>query len=245
MKYALAAAGFINENIEYNKKVLTDTMAQCAGTADAVLFGEAFLQGFYAVNFFEEHDWPIALEITAPEIREIRAAAKKYGVAVSFGFIEKAGESFYSSQLTVDKNGEIADLYRRVSTGWKEKFAGPRYREGMDFHAFSLLDKRVVVALCGDLWDEKNVEKIKSLSPDIVCWPVYTDFCFESWNSSIKYEYAQQAGKIDAPVLYVNSFCLDKAEEYEIAKGGAAVFEKGVIVAELPAGSEGILWTEV
>ena len=51
MKYALAAVGFINEDIEYNKAVLADTLRKCAGRADVVIFGEAFLQGFYGINF--------------------------------------------------------------------------------------------------------------------------------------------------------------------------------------------------
>ena len=45
MKCALAATGFINGDIEYNKAVLADTLGKCAGKADAVIFGEAFLQG--------------------------------------------------------------------------------------------------------------------------------------------------------------------------------------------------------
>lgn len=48
MKCALAAVGFINEDIEYNKAVLADTLRKCAGRADVVIFGEAFLQGFMA-----------------------------------------------------------------------------------------------------------------------------------------------------------------------------------------------------
>ena len=51
MKCALAAAGFINGDIEYNKAVLADTLGKCAGKADAVIFGEAFLQGFDSLNF--------------------------------------------------------------------------------------------------------------------------------------------------------------------------------------------------
>ena len=57
-------------------------------------------------------------------------------------------------------------------------------------------------------------------------------------------EYAEQAGKIHAPVLYVNSVCLDSSGDSEIAKGGAALFEKGSIKEELPAGKEGTLIVE-
>lgn len=51
MKCALAGVGFINEDIEYNKAVLADTLRKCAGRADVVIFEEAFLQGFYGINF--------------------------------------------------------------------------------------------------------------------------------------------------------------------------------------------------
>ena len=51
---------------------------------------------------------------------------------------------------------------------------------------------------------------------------------------------AAQAGKLNAPVLYVNSVCPAR----EAARGGAALFENGSIKAELPAGQEGILIVE-
>ena len=48
MKYALAAVGFINEDIEYNKAVLADTLRKCAEGRMLLSSGEAFLQGFMA-----------------------------------------------------------------------------------------------------------------------------------------------------------------------------------------------------
>ena len=47
MKCVLAAMGFINEDIRHNKNVILDTMKRYSGRADIVIFGEAFLQGFY------------------------------------------------------------------------------------------------------------------------------------------------------------------------------------------------------
>ena len=54
MKCALAGVGFINEDIEYNKAVLADTLRKCAGRADVVIFEEAFLQGVKAKLFCPE-----------------------------------------------------------------------------------------------------------------------------------------------------------------------------------------------
>lgn len=59
-----------------------------------------------------------------------------------------------------------------------------------------------------------------------------------------KLEYAKQAGKLNVPVLYVNSVCLDQADACGAARGGAALFENGFIKEELPAGQEGILIVE-
>ena len=147
-------------------------------------------------------------------------------------------------QLTVDQTGKVVDLYRRVSPGWKESFADEHYREGEEFHSFLFLDRKVVVGLCGDLWFDTNIDRINKLHPDIVFWPVYTDFNEHEWNISEKLEYAAQAGRIKSKVLYVNSLCKDR-EADDIARGGAALFAGGRIEAEIPSGQEGILVVEV
>ena len=244
MKCVLAAAGFVNEDIERNKNTVIRYLREYSGKADAVLFGEAFLQGFYSADFCVGHDSRIAREKDAQEIMEIRTAARNYSVAVSFGFIEKEKDIFYSSQITFGKDGEATDLYRRVSPGWKEKCAGEQYREGKDFHTFCFMGKKILAALCGDLWYDGNIRRVNELEPDLVWWPVYTDYHFSEWNTKIKYEYAKQIGKLHAPVLYVNSVCLDRQDEYGIAKGGAVLFEQGRILEEIPAGSEGTLIAE-
>lgn len=244
MKCALAALGFINENIQYNKSIIIDAMGECSKVADIVIFGEAFLQGFYAATFDVEHDAKIAVTSDSPIIEEICSAAKTHAIAVSFGFIERVADCFYSSQITIGSNGEIVDIYRRVSPGWKLPEAGEQYLEGDSFHTFSYLGRTISVGLCGDLWFDENINEIKQLHPDVVFWPVYTDFNYNEWNTSMKYEYADQAGMLGGKVLYVNSFCKDKEEE-EIARGGAVLFIDGKISHEAPAGKEDVLYVEV
>lgn len=244
MKYALASAGFLNGDVGYNKAVLVGTLEACAGKADIVLFGEAFLQGFDSLDFTAGHDAAVAVSREDRIIHELCRLAKAHAIAVSFGFLEQDCGTFFSSQLTIDQTGRVLDLYRRVSPGWKEPSAGTEYREGSRFHTFDFLGKRVAVGLCGDLWYEENIARLNDLKPDIIWWPVYTDYSASEWNRTAKYEYAKQAGKLRAPVLYVNSVCLDRADAREAARGGAALFENGSIKAELPAGQEGILIVE-
>lgn len=244
MKCALASLGFVNENLQYNKKVIIDTMTANCESADIVVFGEAFLQGFYGANFDVEHDSKIAISQDDLIIKEICSVAKQYSIAVSFGFIEKEDTCFYSSQITIDENGNIIDLYRRVSPGWKESFANEQYCEGRGFHTFSYRSKKITIGLCGDLWFDENVAAVKQLNPDVVFWPVYTDFNFKEWNNAIKHEYAAQAKRFCETVLYVNSYCQDK-EGDEFAKGGSALFQNGCISAEIPSGQESVLLVEI
>lgn len=244
MRCALASMGFVNENVPFNKQVIIETMIRYSKEADIVLFGEAFLQGFYGATFHVEHDRMLAITQDDAIIQEICSVASDYAVGVSFGFIEKAGDVFYSSQITIDPFGNVADVFRRVSPGWKESFANENYREGTEFHTFPFLGQKVAVALCGDLWYDKNVSEMKDLHPDVVFWPVYTDFNCTKWNDSIKYEYAAQAGKACNKVLYVNSLCKDKTGD-EIAKGGAAFFRDGCIAKEIPSGKEAVLVIEI
>ena len=95
-------------------------------------------------------------------------------------------------------------------------------------------------ALCGDLWHDEYLEQMMNINPDVLLWPVYTDFNYKEWNEKIKYEYAERVSGIGSKILYVNSVCLDK-EGDEIARDGAALFENGRIIDEVPAGKEDVL----
>ena len=242
MMIALAAVGFKNGDIAYNKeKIKTVIRNHGNKQVDLILFGETFLQGFDSLSWNYDSDKSIAVKMNDPVIDEIRKTAKEYSVAVSFGYIEKTDDSLFSSQLTVGKDGEILDNFRRVSIGWKEPVADSHYKEGDGFHTFMFEGKKVAVGLCGDLWDDENVEQMKRLNADVVLWPVYTDFNYEEWNKTIKHEYAEQAARFGHSVFYVNSVCMDR-EGFEIARGGATYFLDGRIKYQTPAGEESILY---
>ena len=116
MIVALAAAGFKNGDISYNKARMAEVIRGLSGRADLVVFGETFLQGFDSLSWNYEEDRSVALSADDPIILEIRQEAKSNGIAVSFGYIEKAGEALYSSQLTVGADGQIR-LVRWESDG--------------------------------------------------------------------------------------------------------------------------------
>lgn len=204
---------------------------------DLLVFGEAFLQGFDGLTWDVEEDKDIALSLQDDAIKLLRGLAKEHSVAVSFGFYEKEQRNIYSSNLCIDKNGDVLDVYRRVSKTWTPEHAGRHYKTGDDFHTFHFMDKKLLMAICGDLWFAENLDRINELEPDLILWPLYIDYSIEEWSRGEKDEYARQVSGLNAPVLMVNSFL----QESKGAVGGAYLFDGGAIKDSLPLGEIGSL----
>jgi len=245
MKIALAASPVRTGDTSYNLSSMLQTAALCSGKADMVLFGETSLQGFDCLVWDYKTDCQMAVCPDDPRMMQIREAAKQYRIAISFGYIEKAGEALYSSQIVIDDTGAVIQNFHRVSVGWKDyRRTDGHYREGANFEAFRYRGKKFAIGLCGDLWTDGRPEEIKALNADIILWPVWCDYHVAAWNESIKYEYAAQAALCGECVLLVNPFCADP-DAVGCAAGGAVYFRNGSIVKELPAGKSGILIVEV
>lgn len=206
---------------------------------DLFCFGENYLQGFNALAWQYDLDKYIALSIDSDQINQIRQLAIKYNSAISFGFLENYNDDIYCSNMVIDKHGVIVDNYRRRSIGWKEIFDDSRYKEGNSFNVFKLNNKKIVTAICGDLWTEDLLYEIEIMSHtiDFILWPLYIDYQQDVWKTSAKDEYKNQLSSLQCDVLMINSYSHNLNE----AKGGAYIFEGNKIKEELPLGNEGIL----
>lgn len=246
MKIALAALGFKNGDIDYNLKVVLDTLEKLEDEADLVIFGETFLQGFDGLAWEYEKDLNNVLPLDDPRIRKIQKKVRETRVAISLGLFELYEGKYYDSQIAIDKNGEIIHVYRRISASWKEEFVkDPRYAEGDGFSAFRFMEKTFLVALCGDLWYEDILEKAKKVESDYLIWPVYLDFSSERWNKEEKLPYRDQAALLSRPAFLINCYCLDKEDICYYSKGGTCYFDNGEIIKEIPSGMEGILMLDL
>jgi len=245
MKIALASAPVKNRNIEFNMQAMIDAMNRASGQADVILFGESVLQGFDCLCWDYDTDNHMAVALTDAPIQRMCEAAREYGIAVSFGFIERIEDVLYSSQIFISSDGEIVNVFHRVSVGWKEyDKTDEHYREGKHFQKFRYGGKSFAVGLCGDLWTDGRPEEMKALNADIVLWPVWCDYDAEEWNNSIKHEYAEQAALCGDCVLLVNPYCAD-ADVSGAAAGGAVCFKSGSIVAEMPSGQSEMIIVEI
>lgn len=245
MKIALVSAPVINRDIEFNLQTMIAAVEYCSGQADVILFGESVLQGFDSLCWEYEEDKHMAVSLLDTSIQRMCEASKKYSIAVSFGFIERSEDVLYSSQIFIGSDGEIINVFHRVSIGWKEfSKTDDHYREGKHFEKFCYGGKSFAIGLCGDLWTNGRPEEMKALNADVVLWPVWCDYNADEWNNSIKHEYAEQAALCGDCVLLVNPYCAD-AEGTNAAAGGVVYFKNGSIAADMPAGNSGAIIVEI
>ena len=225
-----------SENIDFNLSQIEKFC--CIGSEegiDLICFGEAFIQGFDSLCWNFEIDKDVALDIESSEISYLCSIASRYSIAVSSGFIEYYDGCIFSSNIVIDKKGDIINIYRRVSPGWKEDKASSKYMEGSSFNSFILNGMSFSTVICGDLWFDKNIQKISGLNTDIVLWPLYIDYSIDEWNNQAIFEYAEQTKDIKAPALMINSITENGAN------GGCAVFQNGYIKKKSDMGIESIL----
>lgn len=240
MKLVLCAGEMDNNklDIQVNRIEKYMKLNRCV---DFLVFGESYLNGFDGLTWDYKIDIDRAISLEDDLIGKIQEMCLFYSSGLSFSFIERLENNLYCSNLVIDRKGNIIDLFRRKSPGWKDTSAGPNYCEGKDFHTFNYKDKRILVAICGDLWFDENIARINELEADLIFWPLYIDYLKDQWDKEAKFDYREQTSKSKASVFMVNSYM----EGLDTAKGGAYFFEGGLIIQELALGKAGSLEIEI
>ena len=236
MRIGLASYRCENRNVGFNLRQIGRAMRQCAGKADLICFGEAFLQGFDALCWDYEKDREIALEQSSEPFDRLLGWTAEYGLSLATGYIERDRDALYSS-FAVLSQGRAVHNYRRISQGWKEYGrTDGHYREGTDTLAFRLHGREMAVALCGDLWEFPE----RFRTAPLLLWPVYVNYPVEEWNGGALCEYAAQAALAASDVLMVNPL-----DGNPVNHGGAFHFRGGQVVASIPFDEEGILIADI
>ncbi len=236
MRIALAAYRCRDNDIEYNLESIERGMREASGRADMICFGEAFLQGFDSLVWDFERDKETAVTQDSAVMRTLCEWTVKYGLALVVGYMERDGESIYSSCAVLD-GGRIKYNYRRVSIGWKEfELTDDHYKEGESAEGFTFRGKNMQLALCGDLWDKPGLFTTEGT----LIWPVYLSYSPEEWENTELEAYAEQAGCAAAETLMVNPLVPERG-----TWGGACVFRGGKTADRAPLCREAILFAEL
>ncbi len=235
MKIGLASYRVENKNTEFNISQIERAMKGAEDKVDLLCFGEAVLQGFDSLSWSYNKDKDMAVSMDSETMSRLKKLTVQYGMGIAFGYIEKAGECLYSSYVIIDA-GEIVHNYRRISCGWKEcDRTDDHYCEGSDTAEFSFRGKKIMVGLCGDLWDYP--ERFKT--DNLLIWPVYVNFELEEWKQEIR-DYAEHSARIADDTLMINPI-----DNCPMNHGGAFHFHKGNLVDRIPFDTEDILIAEI
>lgn len=231
---ALASAETLDGQTARNMSVMLDAMAEAAAHGvDMICFGESFLQGFNALTWRWEQDRMMAESVDGPVVGRLAEASAAMDIALAFGLIERDGEALYSTYLVLE-GGRLLCRYRRMSRGWKEfTRTDGHYREGQEAASFLWHDRRLAVALCGDVWDVPDRFR---LGEDVLLWPVYCSYTPEEWTGGTTEEYAAQCADLAPTTLMVNSLCPGDSA------GGCFRFSAGRIAERLAPGEAGLLY---
>ena len=231
MKIGLAVYEFRDNDIAFNLAQMERAMRSVQGQADLLCFGETFLQGFNALSWTYETDKDIAVQTDSEVMAQIGRMTLQYGVDVLFGYIERSGDTLYSSCAVIEK-GKLLHNYRRISRGWKEYTrTDEHYQEGTETGAFLYRGQPVMLALCGDMWDFPERFRTEHL----LLWPVYVNFDLDEW-ARYETEYARQANLAAPKALLVNPISREPK-----SYGGAFYFVDGKVEQKLAYGREGVL----
>ncbi|MBR3334946.1 MAG: hypothetical protein IKG23_11700, partial [Clostridia bacterium] len=106
------------------------------------------------------------------------------------------------------------------------------YCEGTVTGEFTLRGQRIMIALCGDLWDYPERFRTKHL----LIWPVYVNYTPEDWNNGVLDDYAGQALTAGRDTLMVNPL-----DTNPVSHGGAFRSQNGTVTGRIPFDREGIL----
>lgn len=235
MKVGLVSYEFKNRDIAFNFAQIERAMKAARGRAEILCFGEAFLQGFDALEWKYEQDKQMAISVHSKIMQKICKLTLQYEVDLLLGYIESENDKIFSSCVFIER-GKIIQNYRRITRGWKEytKTDG-HYKEGMESFETVYRGRNIRIALCGDMWEIPE----KFITDDILIWPVYVNFTLEEWKT-YEMEYAKQANRVSNCTLMVNSISKNPQ-----AHGGAFYFRGEKTVSKLAHDTEAILYVEV
>jgi N-carbamoylputrescine amidase len=246
VKAALVVHGLlptVDENVDAVCAALGDA---AEGGADLVVFPETALTGIDIRNE-AEHDLTMGLAIPGPETDRIAKSVRRHGVLAAVGTLERAGSALYDSALLLGPDGETLLHYRRVDPGWRYPTSDPAvYREGTEVLAAETDLGRIAILLCGDLFNDEVVDRLRAADPDLLLFPYAR--CHDGergtldwWREEGEAEYLERAALTGATVLAANLH-EPGADDPCPAYGGAFVVGAGGrLLARRPPGPPGLL----
>jgi N-carbamoylputrescine amidase len=218
--------------------------------ADLVLFPEAAPTGLIN-NDVPAHDLPLGQPIPGPATERLAALARERALCLATGLLEREGQCLYDSAVLLGPDGAIHLHYRRIQPQWHGRDADPAvYRQGEAIAVAATPLGRLAVLLCGDLFDDAIVARVRDAQPDVLLFPFargFGDGSFDQgrWDREEEPAYAARAALAGCTTLMVNLLEDPELGECPSFGGAMVVSATGQVLARRPLGQPGILLAAV
>jgi predicted amidohydrolase len=97
--------------------------------------------------------------------------ARRYSMYIVAGLYEQEGETFYNSSVLIDRTGEVAGVYRKVSLPRGEIDAG--FTPGYEFPVFETDFGKIGMMICWDSQFPEAARRLASSGAEIILLPIW------------------------------------------------------------------------
>ncbi len=217
--------------------------------ADLVVFPEAALTGLVN-NDDPSHDLPLGQPIPGPVTDVLARLTRKRHIWLAIGVLERESNKLYDSAVLLTPDREIGLKYRRFTPQWHGRNADPSvYHQGTELTKLKTPLGTFAFLICGDLFDDKLIQRARDLCPDYLLFPFARGFneecpCEGWWDREEKPMYVQRAKLIGCVTLMTN-YLADKNLLGGGFGGAMVVSSDGALIDSFPLGKTGMLLVDV
>ena len=233
----------ITPDVERNLSAVADAVEEAyAEGCRLVCFPECALTGLVDSEDYES-DIKLAVDIPGNTTDEIGFLAKRYGLNIAIGLLERDQGRLYDTAILFNEDGKIILKYRRINPKWHSSNA-PKdlYVEGISFSVAHTSLGKMAFAICGDMFDDTVVTMIQTAQPDYLIVPLarsFADYAQDWWEEEEKWAYVQQIANIGTTSFIINSF--ESQASWPSFGGALVVSSRGRIIAETRIGEPSFL----
>lgn len=237
MRACLIPLRTLPRRVEENSAELERRLEEAARFApDLVCLPECTLTGYlYEPDDFDRFAEPL----DGPTAQRLADWARRFGVYLCAGLLERAPEGVYNAALLFDRRGGLILHHRKIEEQ-------PPFLRGQTFRYAETELGRLGILICGDLFNESVAQRVAG-SVDCLLAPMSRGFDGPSpdaarWEREERQAYLDAVRRLGVTTLIVNA--LEPIPTDGAFGGALAVGVDGSLLAESPHGTDELLIVE-
>lgn len=218
------------DDLEASRRALVRRAEEAAAGSDLVVMPEMAVTGYVFDDRAEAS--AVAEAPDGPTFRALAPVARRHGAWLVVGFPERAGERLYNSALVIAPDGALRGVYRKTllytaDTPWA-------HPGDSGYLAFPVAGRRVGVAVCMDLNDDRLVQWLRAAQIDVLAFPT-------NWVEEGEPVWPYWAWRVDATgcaLVAANTWGHDRGTTFS---GRSLVLQRRRALAGAPFEGDGVL----